>query len=273
VTEPGETHLADLDHAGSPPIWRDTTSRLCLLGSIHYLPPEAYPLPSQIDLAYSESSRVVFEARPDRHFEQSLGTPPWSASLPTILGRDLYSQLAEAAEQFSFDLKRYSTLRPIAIAANIYRSALSTLGRKPSLGIESYLLARACEDKKDVGELEDVNYVYRRLISEGLNVEIRYLQKALDELQGIDGRDARYFRAWKDGDLATLEALAIQEREECPELIEIIINERNRNWLPQLQGYQSSDEPVLVAVGMDHLVGEGNVRDLLEESGARFEKL
>ena len=53
-------------------LWRDKNSKLQILGSLHFLPPTAHPLPEQIGRAYESSSRIVIEANleKERNFDR-----------------------------------------------------------------------------------------------------------------------------------------------------------------------------------------------------------
>jgi uncharacterized protein YbaP (TraB family) len=58
-----------------------------------------------------------------------------------------------------------------------------------------------------------------------------------------------------------------------PKLTSLVLDQRNRNWLPRLRQYRKAKSPTLVVVGCFHLVGPGNLRELLEQKGAEFEQL
>ena len=254
-------------------LWRDTTSGLYLLGSIHFLSTSAYPLPLQVESAYSEASTLVFEARSDRQLNQALGTLPGRATLSTVLDEDLYGRLAEAAGVLGIDLEDSSSLRPVAIAFNILRAALQALDHVPSQGVDSHLLARADADGKEVNELEDLNYLTRRITILGMETEREFLRMILDDLPTLQEDQQVLIEAWRGGDFAALEALAVRKMDPYPRVKRVMLAERNRNWLPRLRDYRRSGRGVLVVVGVGHLVGEGNLRDLLEARGARLEQL
>jgi uncharacterized protein len=54
---------------------------------------------------------------------------------------------------------------------------------------------------------------------------------------------------------------------EQPLLMDRLLYERNRNWIPGIEALLHGDETAIVIVGMGHLVGEGSVVALLRERG------
>lgn len=254
-------------------LWRDTTSGLYLLGSVHFLPKTAYPLPPQVEFAYLNSPILAFEARSDRQLNQSLGTLPGKATLSTVLDEDLYARLAEAAGALEIGLEEAKSLRPVAIAFNLLRAALQALDQTPSQGVDSYLLARADENRKEVKELENLNYFTRRLTSLGMEAEREFLRMILNDLPTLQEDQQAIIEAWKGGDVAALEALAVRKMDPYPNVKRVMLSERNGNWLSRLREYKRLGCKVLTVVGVGHLVGKGNLRELLEARGSHFEQL
>ena len=56
-------------------------------------------------------------------------------------------------------------------------------------------------------------------------------------------------RAWRDGDIVAAEKLFLGSMTEFPEIQEKLLDERNRNWLPQIEKFIGSGEDTLVVVG------------------------
>ncbi|MBU6180151.1 MAG: TraB/GumN family protein, partial [Verrucomicrobia bacterium] len=52
-----------------------------------------------------------------------------------------------------------------------------------------------------------------------------------------------------------------------PELREVLLTERNRNWIPEIEKALATDRDVMFLVGAAHLVGEDGVVDLLRDKG------
>jgi uncharacterized protein YbaP (TraB family) len=52
----------------------------------------------------------------------------------------------------------------------------------------------------------------------------------------------------------------------------IVIEIRNRNWIPQIEEFLKEDKNVLVIVGAAHLAGEYGLLNLLAEKGYELER-
>jgi uncharacterized protein YbaP (TraB family) len=63
-----------------------------------------------------------------------------------------------------------------------------------------------------------------------------------------------------------------EQFDQFPNLSGLLLHQRNRNWAMRLLAHRKSKESVLVTVGCFHLVGESNLRQLLEQKGAHFEQ-
>jgi uncharacterized protein YbaP (TraB family) len=150
---------------------------------------------------------------------------------------------------------------------------MKSLNQLPDQGVDSHLLSRADEDGKEVKELENLNYFTRRITLEGMEAEREFLRIILNDLPTLQEDQQATIEAWRSGDVAVLEALAVRKIDPYPKVKEVMLAERNRNWLPGLRAHRRSGKVVLAVVGVGHLVGEDNLRDLLEARGAQFEQL
>jgi uncharacterized protein YbaP (TraB family) len=245
-------------------LWRDTTSGIHLLGSIHHLPRNvAQALPPQIRVAFDSSSVVAFEARNDRVFDQSVGMLPITRTLRDVVPSETYGRLSKFAVSVGLDLQHYANLRPFAIGDQLLRRALERLGISALEGLDSHLLSDADAAAKQVVELEDINYGFRRIREAGLPTELEYLRLILDSLPTLKEDHERLLEAWRTGDLRVLDEQHTQDMDAYPLVMKILQTERNSNWLPIIETLRSRAEGVIVVVGVFHLVGRGSLLDLM----------
>jgi uncharacterized protein len=107
----------------------------------------------------------------------------------------------------------------------------------------------------------------------GVDVQIEFIRQFI--ASKADGREAyiALIDAWHRGDVVAIEQFLDEKFGPFPKLTDLLLRQRNRNWLTRLRDYRKSKSPTLVVVGCFHLVGKGNIRQLLEEKGAEFEQL
>ena len=60
---------------------------------------------------------------------------------------------------------------------------------------------------------------------------------------------------------------------EYPELYEVLVVERNNDWLPQIEAALQDSEPVLIVVGTLHLLGEDGLVTALKAKGYSLQQL
>src|SRR5690606_19638267 len=84
------------DPAPVPLLWKVSAAHnsLYLLGSFHPLKPTDYPLSSDVDVAFAEADKLVFELAPEEMGSPALGMQMGQAALRTD-GTQLNSELPE----------------------------------------------------------------------------------------------------------------------------------------------------------------------------------
>lgn len=94
------------------------------------------------------------------------------------------------------------------------------------------------------------------------------LRQIVDEDQSLAETDT----AWARGDLQALDrTLAPQWEEAGPAVHDAIILRRNRAWAAEIAERLDGSGRVFIAVGAAHLIGDGNVVDLLRARGIMVE--
>jgi hypothetical protein len=96
-----------------------------------------------------------------------------------------------------------------------------------------------------------------------------WLVSSLEEFDQTDRVVHCLIESWKAGDLAKLEAFA-ELSEMSPELEKAFLTDRNIDWANKLSANDwklDSKGNYLIVVGALHLVGEGNLLQLLKEKG------
>ncbi|PYI45944.1 MAG: hypothetical protein DMF10_10575 [Verrucomicrobia bacterium] len=78
---------------------------------------------------------------------------------------------------------------------------------------------------------------------------------------------------WRGGDADALNRLLQDSFRDFPSLGRRIIDVRNRNWLPKIEGYLRSGHTYFVVVGAGHLGGPNGLLALLRARGYKIEQL
>jgi len=88
-----------------------------------------------------------------------------------------------------------------------------------------------------------------------------------------DPAGARLINAWRRGDAEALTRMLQESFREVPALGQRLIDIRNRNWLPKIEGYLRSGKTYFVVVGAGHMGGPNGLLALLKARGYKIEQL
>jgi uncharacterized protein YbaP (TraB family) len=74
-------------------------------------------------------------------------------------------------------------------------------------------------------------------------------------------------RAWAAGETGVIERELLAAFKESPDIYQRLLVERNRNWVPSIEGCLDRNERCFVVVGAAHLVGPDSLVSMLEKKG------
>jgi uncharacterized protein YbaP (TraB family) len=245
-----------------------------LLGSLHALAPEFYPLPPRIEEAFAASGTLIEEI--DLAEAEAPGTVvaamgrallPEGQTLEDVLGRDLYARVAAEAEAGGVPRVALSRMKPWMVALALTAPALRRAGFDPAHGVDRHFFNRARALGMAVEGLETVAFQIERFDTLPLSLQARMLATTLDDLETQMAEVRVIAEAWARGDGDTLERLLLSAFREAPELYDRLLVERNRNWVSAVEGCLSRPRPCFIVVGAAHLVGPDSLVAMLREQG------
>lgn len=268
--------------AAMAPIWKisDADSTVFLAGSIHLLREEDLPIPAAFDRVYAEAEELVFEidmakmARPEAALEmRRLGSLPADETLADRFGPETMGRLRAYLAGRSMPEGLFDSYKPGMVYLLLSSFEASRHGAKPELGIESLYYARSLADGKPSRGLETIAFQVTRLNGfENAKVEA-LVNEALDEVEDNGETLDAITAAWRNGDAEDLAGIIVEQSGFSPELREVLLTERNRDWIPEIEKALATRRDVLFLVGAAHLVGEDGVVDLLRDKGFRVEQV
>jgi uncharacterized protein YbaP (TraB family) len=268
---PGK-HLLWAVHSGKNTVY--------LLGSIHVLKKDAYPLPDTIERIYGCCSKVVFETDLDgmndpasQNKMKRLGSYPTGQTLSKNISTQTYELLKKRMAAANVQLERLEPFRPWFVALAITALEIQRLGYDPELGIDRYFFKKAKRDGKKMIFLETNERQLNLMARMNKTQQEMFLRETLKELDIIETMSADMVKAWETGDADRLNLIIKKGFDEHPDIYKRFFTQRNKNWLPQIQRLLKQDGDVLVIVGAGHLVGEQSLIDLLEKKGYKVQQL
>jgi uncharacterized protein YbaP (TraB family) len=265
-----------------PLLWQIQTAsgEVLLLGSVHMLRAQDYPLAGAIEAAYERADRVVLEldlATLDPVQMQlslrRLGMAEEGDSLETLMGPDSWRKATALAEELGVELVRLAAAKPWYAALTIANLEMIRLGFRPEHGIEQHFARLCLQDDKPIHGLETLDYQLGIFNDMALADQRRLLLQTLEDATRMEADMDGLIETWNRGDVERLGELLGEGFEEYGSLYETLVVRRNRQWLPTVESWAERAGTTLVVVGALHLVGEDSLIEMLRTQGHRVRRL
>jgi uncharacterized protein YbaP (TraB family) len=247
-----------------------------LVGSLHLLPAEAYPLPAAVEAAFRSAETLIEEADPDELKTSEAAAEllrraffPAGQTLQGSVAAATYKVIVERAAQAGLPMDAVQRMRPWMVAVTLAALEMQSAGFDPALGIDRHFRDRALAAKKPVRTLEAALDQVAMLEALGPALQdalvIESLQGAATEVTQV----RTLLAAWMAGDAAVIEKLLVDGAKDSPAIHQALFIDRNQRWVPKIEACLAVGR-CMVVVGAGHLVGRDGLVDLLSRRGYRL---
>ena len=176
-------------------------------------------------------------------------------------------------EAFAAQMEKMS---PVALSTTL--TLTSYMKGTPSFNpmdlIDNYFQMQALQNGKSVIGFETVDFQIGILYNAPLEKQVNDLMCLVDHFDNANEMVDRITAAYFSQNLKQIEeALEEESQLDCgttPEDEDVLISNRNRNWVETMPGMMA-EQPTLFVVGAAHLCGEQGVLNLLEKAGYTIE--
>ena len=266
-------------------LWKVTskTNTVRLLGSIHLGSEDFYPLPAEIEEAYSQSKVLVVEVdltKIDLRDMQAVlldrGVYVEGDTVARHVPRATLQKLRAYLSRRGLPAEQMERFRPWALAVTVTLLEMQGLGYKPELGIDQHFIDNS--GGRPIVELESAAEQINLLSGFPEKLEAEFLASTLDGTSKSKELMDKTVALWRAGDAEGLEKLTVTEPlRKQPAMKGVyakLLDERNEKMAAKVESYlKKSNEPHFVVVGAGHLVGAKGVLKLLERKGYRVEQV
>ena len=268
--------------AGAPLIWQleGEANTIWLMGSVHVLREDDYPLPAVYDQVYAAADSLVMELDLDdlhpleaQRALTARGRIASNDTLADLIGAEAWAAATMKARAIGIDIRRLAAIEPWYAALTVVQQRLLALGYDPAFGVDAHYAATAAAEGKPVQGLETVDEQLAILDGMSPAMQSDFLLQALDDAAGLDGEIEGMLAAWKSGDAAHLEETLLTGLKAFPALYEQLVVERNRRWAEKIAGFRRRPDDVLLIVGALHLVGADSVVKMLRKQGFEVRRM
>ena len=245
---------------------------LYLLGSIHALREDAYPLPPVIDSAFAVSEVAVFEIDLDDMTQaaikmMSAGALEEGRKLEEVLGPETWSAFQTHVEGLGFNTAVYQGMKPWRAALTLAAFELTKHGYLATAGLDTHFSQLAVEAGKELLALETAEFQVSLFADLSPEDSLAFLSYTLEDLDAMIPEMDRLYRDWRVGNVRAVEEALLEGFKGFPDLFKKMISDRNHAWMPQIEELLAGDRDAIVIVGSAHLVGEQGVVNLLRAKG------
>jgi uncharacterized protein YbaP (TraB family) len=256
------------------PLWELTHEgrTLYLLGSVHLLRPDVYPLDEAIYAAFEEAEVVAFEL----DFDQMMAAAPMmmqrgtfddGRTLRQVLPAEVYAELEAQVRATPLPMEAVERMKPWMASLALSSLVLQQGGFEAAAGIDLHFHERARAAGMEIIGLETMEDQID--VFEGMSEEaqVAMLRSTLEQLDETVAELDAATELWRRGDTEGLAAMFVEQMGDQEEAMERLLFARNRAWIPEIETLLERPQTAIVIVGVGHLAGEQNVIDLLRERG------
>ena len=260
-----------------PAMWlaEDEDSKVYLFGSIHVLPEGVRWYTPAIARAFENAEELVIESKASdsggdtdvSDYIEARALLPEGQALEELLSPADYARLQELASVLDLDEYQIARMQPWLLRILLTNEIFERSGMERTLGVDNLFEQTALRKEMKVSALETPREAMMTLAEYPIEVQVRQLSESLNATAGDAASDdlSGLLVSWAMGDIdrnARLIAASMS-----PLTYRNVVVDRNRKWLPRLEGYLSKPQQTMVVVGNAHLVGQGNLIDMLRRRG------
>jgi uncharacterized protein len=250
-----------------------------LLGSVHILPKNVYPLHPALERAFADSQQVAFEVDISRatggQVRQAfteIGAYPRGDDLSHHVSPLTLQIVKLACAQLGVSYEKAKRFKPSLLAELLTLRYTELAGFREDLGVDLYFYQRAKALNKPIFGLETVNDQANVLLQNEKQGE-QHLLFSIGSLPEYKAALTEMVQAWRNGQVDVLDRFLNQDERNDPEMFNRMFAKRNARWLPQIERLTRENFNCLVIVGAGHLVGSHGLIETLRRRGYRIQQL
>ena len=242
-----------------------------LYGTIHIIPSDEFFYPDGTLQAIESSKQMVFEI--DMNLMSDMGAQMAlmqkalmkdGKSLKDLVTQEEYDLIKAHFEKIGLPLALFERMKPAFLSVfaseDMSPNAMQN-GDMKSYEMEFFEISKT--RKMEVGGLETIDYQLSVFDSIPYSDQAKMLVESIKNSSAGEDELKKMINIYKMQDL---EGMGAMFSDESLGDMDILLNNRNKNWIPVMQEYIEKS-PTFFAVGAGHLVGNEGVIALLRAKG------
>ncbi len=250
-----------------------------IFGTIHMLCEEDAVLSSNMKKIIEHADEVYFEVDMDNMLEMLMVMTKMrmngDTTLQDLLSPEEYEKVktyfSENAKGLTLPFSMLEKMKPFFAASTLQQGHLPC---ESMAVMEQVIMTEAKQYKKEIKGLETMSYQAGILDSIPYKLQadqlVKYIDSEESEKKEAQDETREMLNAYNDQDLEKLEAMINKSDIGISSFTEILLYNRNRNWVKKLKDLLPA-KSLLIAVGAGHLPGDQGVIELLRKEGYKVE--
>ena len=265
----------------APAFWKiaepgsaENQGEVYVFGSFHLLKADSAWLTPEVDSRFKTADRLMLETNADdmqadrmQQLVRRHAVYPMGIRLQDRLPFDLWIQLENVMGRMGQRTNNMQLFKPWYAALVASVQFAQSLGFSPEEGVDRYFLERAQAMGKPVEGLETAEEQLAFFFNQSEQVQIRFLEDTLRQIEQTPSILSDMTQSWIDGDLKTMEKLIVTSMKKVPEVYEALLVDRNRQWVDRMAALTKRQGTTFVVVGAAHLIGDDSLLTMLAREG------
>jgi len=264
-------------------MWKATSPShrvVYLVGSVHVLTADYYPLDPAFEEAFKSSDVLVEEldmremlGASSQMEMLSRGMLPAGQTIDKVVSADTMAAVTKKFSDLGMPLEPMKQFKPWLMSLILQGFEWQKSGFDADLGLDKHFYDQAIGSGKPVQGLETLAFKLSRFDEMSMDAQDRLLSETINELDTTKASFTRMADAWKAGDVPAIEQLVLKDLKDEPQMYDRLLIQRNRMWLPKIEALFSRSKPAFVVVGAAHLVGSDGLLQMLKAKGYTIEQM
>ena len=195
-------------------LWKvqSETNTVYLLGSVHFMKKDIYPLNDEIEEAFRLSDVLAVEANINDvtriDLQKMLGSAfyPEGDSLEKHISAETFERAKKEFDESGLPSLLITRQKPWFLALTLESLKLMQAGFDPTYGIDVHFLSKA-QGQKKIRELESIDYQIDLLSGFSDSEQEEFLRYTLNDLNSLEKNIDILITAWKTGDAMAMESV------------------------------------------------------------------
>jgi uncharacterized protein len=249
-----------------------------LVGSLHLLTPDFYPLPDRMERAFARADTLVEEIDMNEATGIEFTTMvlskamyPIGTTLSGQVSKETYKMLGDWLGRAGLGVEAFQQMKPWMVALTVQTLALQRIGFDPAFGIDKHFQDATAKSGKRFIALETAAEQIEFLDRLSPKTQDSMLRESIETADAEQAEIKAIAAAWRVGDAAAVERIALTSLKDAPEVYQSLLVDRNRRWVPKIEACVEG-RSCFVVVGAAHLVGPEGLVALLKQRGYTLEQ-